>query len=80
MPVRHAAEAVVKSRLPLSADPRVMGGRVVFAGTRVPVETLFEYLADGLSLDEIVDSFPTLDRSKLVIVLEDAARRYAERA
>ena len=54
----------------ITTDPDVMGGRRVFRGTRVPVEVLFENLADGLSLDEIVDTYETLNRDDLVRVLE----------
>ena len=50
--------------------PGVMNGRPVFRNTRVPVEVLFENLADGLSLDEILDAYPTLDRDDVVAVLE----------
>ena len=38
------------------SDPEILGGKPVFAGTRVPVAVLFENLADGLSLDEILES------------------------
>jgi uncharacterized protein (DUF433 family) len=54
-----------------------MGGRTVFAGTRLPVEVLFENLADGMSLDEILDAYPTLTRERAVRALEEAARRLA---
>lgn len=57
----------------ITSDPEVMGGRRVFRGTRVPVEVLFENLADGLSLDEILDAYGTLDRDDLVSVLERMA-------
>jgi uncharacterized protein (DUF433 family) len=53
-------------------DPDVMGGRPVFRGTRVPLDTLFENLEDGLSLDEILDSYPTLNRDDVVAVLHEA--------
>ena len=53
-------------------DPEILGGHPVFRGTRVPVETLFE-LEDGLTLDEIVESYPTLDKADLIEVLLDAA-------
>ena len=52
------------------STPGVMNGRPVFRNTRVPVEVLFENLADGLSLDEILDAYPTLDRADVVAVLE----------
>ena len=54
----------------ITANPAVMGGRRVFRGTRVPVEVLFENLADGMSLDEILDQYETLNRADLVRVLE----------
>ncbi|AMJ63345.1 hypothetical protein AXW83_00160 [Bosea sp. PAMC 26642] len=47
-----------------------MSGSVVFRGTRVTVDTLFGNLAGGLTLDEILDSFPTLDRKDVMAVLE----------
>lgn len=46
----------------LNSDPEVVSGAVVFAGTRVPVEALFENLASGLSLEEFLREFPTVDR------------------
>lgn len=53
-------------------DPGILGGRPVFRGTRVPVEVLFENLEDGLSIDEIVASYPTLNREDLITCLEGA--------
>ena len=64
---------------PLSADPEVMGGRTVFAGTRVPVEVLFENLADGLTVDEIIDSYPTLRKEDVLSVLAEACRWLSQR-
>ncbi|WAJ28477.1 DUF433 domain-containing protein [Antarcticirhabdus aurantiaca] len=52
------------------SNPDVMGGRRVFRNTRVPVEVLFENLADGMSVDEILDEYETLDRDDVVTVLE----------
>lgn len=63
---------------PLSADPEVMGGRTVFAGTRVPVEVLFENLADGLTVEEIIDSYPTLRKEDVLGVLAAVATRTAD--
>ena len=57
------------------SNPEILGGRRVFRGTRVPVEALFENLADGMSLDEILDDFPTLDRADVVRVLELTSSR-----
>jgi uncharacterized protein (DUF433 family) len=56
----------------VSRDPDVLGGTPVFAGTRVPVAVLFENLADGMTLDEILDAYPTLNREAALAALEEA--------
>jgi uncharacterized protein (DUF433 family) len=56
----------------VTSDPEILGGTPVFIGTRVPVAVLFENLADGLSLDEILDSYPTLKRDQAVEALRQA--------
>ncbi len=48
----------------------VLGGTPVFAGTRVPVQTLFDYLEAGHTLDEFLDDFPTVQRARAIAVLE----------
>ena len=53
-------------------DPDILGGRPVFRGTRVPVEVLFENLEDGLSIDEIAESYPSLNKADLIACLEGA--------
>src|ERR1700722_10943060 len=61
----------------VTSDPEVLGGRRVFRGTRVPVEVLFENLADGMSIDEILDQYESLDRDDVVRVLELASATLA---
>jgi uncharacterized protein (DUF433 family) len=56
----------------ITRDPEILGGRPVFRGTRVPVEVLFENLEDGLSIDEILESYPSLNREDVLACLEDA--------
>ena len=56
--------------LPIIKNPKVMGGTPVFKGTRVPVRTVFDYMADGCSLDEFLDEFPTVLRADAIKVLE----------
>ena len=56
-------------RLPITIDPEVMSGTPVFEGTRVPVDALLNNLADGVSLDEFLDNFPTVSREQAVAVL-----------
>jgi uncharacterized protein (DUF433 family) len=48
----------------------ILGGTPVFAGTRVPVQTLFDYLEEGDSLDEFLDDFPAVSRDHAIKVLE----------
>lgn len=49
-------------RSPVSSDPDVMSGTLVFRGTRVPAQSLLDYVHDGSSLDEFLNHFPTVDR------------------
>jgi uncharacterized protein (DUF433 family) len=60
---------------PIKADPEIMGGTPCFAGTRVPVKTLFDLLEKGRSLDYFVEHFPTVEREQAVAVLELAKQR-----
>jgi uncharacterized protein (DUF433 family) len=45
---------------PVSSSPKVLGGTLVFRGTRVPAQTLLDYLDDGFSLDEFLKFFPSV--------------------
>jgi uncharacterized protein (DUF433 family) len=56
----------------VSSDPDMLGGTPVFAGTRVPVAVLFENLADGMTLAEILDAYPTLTREAALAALQQA--------
>ncbi len=56
----------------VTTDPEILGGTPVFTGTRVPVAVLFENLADGLTLDEILDSYPTIKREQALVALQQA--------
>jgi uncharacterized protein (DUF433 family) len=58
----------------VTTDPEILGGTPVFTGTRVPVAVLFENLADGLSLEEILESYPTLKRDQAIDALQQAER------
>jgi uncharacterized protein (DUF433 family) len=53
-------------------DPEIMGGVPVFRGTRVPVRSLFDHLAHGVSLDEFLDDFPYVTREQAVALLRAA--------
>lgn len=67
--VHEAAKGLVIS------DPQILAGKPVFRGTRLPVSTLFEYLADGLSLDYFLETFPSVTREHAVAVLRYGQQR-----
>jgi len=50
-------------------DPDILGGTVVFVGTRVPVQSLFDYLEGGETLDEFIRQFPSVGRDQAIAVL-----------
>jgi len=52
-----------------------MGGTPVFAGTRVPVQTLLDYLEAGRSIDDFLEGFPTVTREQIIGFLEEAKER-----
>ena len=56
----------------ITRDPEVLGGTPVFRGTRVPFQTLLEYLEGGETLDEFLDDFPSVSRELAVSALEHA--------
>ena len=66
--------SVIASSLIVS-DPEILGGTPVFKGTRVPVRTLFEYLADGLSLGYFAETFPSVTREQAADVLRLSQQR-----
>jgi uncharacterized protein (DUF433 family) len=66
--------------LPIESDPEIMSGAPVFAGTRVPVESLFEYLIKGSSLGEFLECFPTVKRSDALLILEHSKHEIADAA
>ena len=54
------------------SDPEILGGTPCFRGTRVPVDSLIDYLEAGDSLDEFLDNFPSVSREAAVAALEEA--------
>jgi uncharacterized protein (DUF433 family) len=57
----------------ITSSPDVMGGTPVFAETRVPVQTLIDYIKGGESIDDFLDGFPTVTREQVVAFLEAAS-------
>ena len=66
---------ITLTRSPVSSDPELMGGTLVFSGTRVPAQTLLDYLIDGFSMDEFLDMFPSVAREDAVEFLRLAHDR-----
>jgi len=58
----------------ITIDPEILGGKPVFKGSRVPIETLFDHLENGISLDEFLEDFPSVSRENAVAVIEIAAK------
>ena len=56
----------------IDMDPEVLSGTPVFRGTRVPVQSLFDYIESGDSLDRFLDQFPSVRRQQAVALLEEA--------
>jgi len=53
-------------------DPDILGGTPVFRGTRVPIQTLFDYLEAGEKLEDFLEGFPAVSRQAAVAALEEA--------
>lgn len=64
----------------ISVSPEVMGGTPVFAGTRVPVQTLLDYLEGGETIEDFLDGFPTVSREQIVAFLESAKEAFLAQA
>ncbi|MFZ1611082.1 MAG: DUF433 domain-containing protein [Chitinophagales bacterium] len=58
----------------ITIDPDILSGQPVFKGTRVPVESLFLHLENGISLNEFLEDFPSVDKSQAVAILEIAGK------
>ncbi len=54
----------------INIDPETMGGTPVFTGTRVPIQTLFDYMEGGDDLNEFLDDYPTVSKDTAIQVLE----------
>lgn len=54
----------------VSRDPEVHSGDLVFTGTRVPVDTLVDYIKGGHSIDEFIEDFPTVERWQIESYLD----------
>jgi uncharacterized protein (DUF433 family) len=59
----------------ISRNSDVMGGTPVFYGTRVPIQTLLDYLEAGESIDDFLEGFPSVTRQQVIAFLEEAKDR-----
>jgi uncharacterized protein (DUF433 family) len=57
----------------VSSDPEILGGTLVFAGTRVPAVSLFQYLDRGRSIEYFLEQFPTVKREQVETLLTQQA-------
>ena len=59
----------------IKIDPEIMSGEPCFAGTRVPIQHLIDYLEGGDSIEDFLEGFPTVSREQVVAFLEEAKDR-----
>ncbi len=74
---RTAYVAAMKQSV-VSRNPEIMGGTPVFRGTRVPIQTLLDYLEAGDSIDEFLEGFPSVMREQVIAFLEEAKDKLVE--
>lgn len=60
----------------ISIDNEVLGGQTVFKGTRVPVETLFDHLESGITIDAFLDDFPSVTKEQAIALLDYANKLF----
>lgn len=58
----------------ITNDDEILGGQTVFKGTRVPVESLFDHLEAGVTLDQFLEDFPTVSKEYAIAVLDWASK------
>ena len=64
----------------ITSSPYVLGCAPVFTGTRVPAQTLIEYLEGGETIDDFLQGFPTVSRDQVISFLEEAKTRMLAKA
>ena len=82
--LRRGAKPVILHSMKLDSvihsDPEILGGTLVFVGTRVPVQSLFDHLEAGDSIDEFLDGFPSVKREQVIAVLEASRQQILQTA
>jgi uncharacterized protein (DUF433 family) len=67
-----ASRATILAMGVITKNPNILGGAPVFRGTRVPIQTLFDYLEGGETLQDFLEGFPTVSRESALAALEEA--------
>ena len=62
------------------SDPEILGGTPVFVGTRVPVQSLFDHLEGGDTIDDFLEGFPSVRREQVIAVLEESKQHLLQTA
>jgi uncharacterized protein (DUF433 family) len=70
----------VKLESVIRSDPDILGGTPVFLGTRVLVQSLFDHLESGDSIDEFLEGFPSVRRDQVIAVLEESRKELLQPA
>jgi len=60
----------------ISIDEEVLSGQTIFKGTRVPIDTLFDHLESGITIDSFLDDFPSVTKEQAVALLEFANKLF----
>ena len=63
-----------------SSSLNIMSGAPVFAGTRVPIQTLIDYLEGGESIDDFLEGFPSVKREQVIAFLEEIKKQMVKKA
>jgi uncharacterized protein (DUF433 family) len=70
--MQRSRKGIMSQSAIITSSPDMMSGTPVFAGTRVPVQTLLDYLKAGESIDDFLEGFPTVKREQVIAFLEAA--------
>ena len=79
-PRRYTGVVMSSETLVVHSDPEILSGTPVFVGTRVPVQSLFDYIEGGDTLDEFLRQFPSVRREQAIAALELARESLLTRA
>jgi len=70
----------MKKRLIYHSDPDILRGTPVFVGTRVPIQSLFDHLEAGDSIDDFLEGFPSVKREQVIALLEQSRHELLQAA